>query len=414
MINRDLLRFPLFLAPTIKNYHWGKLASESLVAKLSSTNSKLKEEPYAELWFGAHPSSSSEVKLPDGSQHSLAQLIQQNPKELLGDKIALEYSGTLPFLFKILSVAKPLSIQVHPDLPLAAELHRRDPEHYPDTNHKPEICLAQTKVEMLYGFRPRDKLAASLESCPELLKVLEAKIALDSFDTLSVSDFSKLTEKIYRSVLTLSDSHIRDVCLGVYQRLEQSGAQSPEEKWIQSLSATYPDGDVGLLSFYLLNLLELKPGEAIASVPGVPHAYLSGDLVECMANCDNTIRAGLTPKFKDIPTLLDMVDYGFTDTPRAGVSVNGAERIYETGAKEFSIREFNSTEKFSSVLENVGPAILFCLQGEGEVSVATARQKKQMTPGEALFVPASLEKLELSASGQFFLAQTPNSGMAST
>lgn len=62
-----------------------------------------------------------------------------------------------------------------------------------------------------------------------------------------------------------------------------------------------------MVYFILMNYM--FSGEAIYLQAKVPHAYLSGDCIECMACSDNVVRAGLTPKFKDLEVLLEMLDY---------------------------------------------------------------------------------------------------------
>lgn len=60
---------------------------------------------------------------------------------------------------------------------------------------------------------------------------------------------------------------------------------------------------------FFLNYLKLNPSEAIYLGANEPHAYISGDCVECMACSDNVVRAGLTPKFIDVETLCSMLIY---------------------------------------------------------------------------------------------------------
>jgi len=137
----------MLLQPSVKNYPWGRLGGESLVAELAGVAIS-ETTPYAELWMGAHPSGPS--TLPDGT--TLLNYIQQNP-ESLGKGVLEKFGPNLPFLFKVLSVAQGLSIQAHPDIPLAKILHQRDPKNYPDDNHKPEMAIAVTPFEVLCGFR---------------------------------------------------------------------------------------------------------------------------------------------------------------------------------------------------------------------------------------------------------------------
>jgi mannose-6-phosphate isomerase len=100
--------------------------------------------------MGTHPSLPSK---DFSTGRSLLDLVADNPA-LLGTDISEKYSKKLPFLFKVLSIAKALSIQAHPNKKLAEQLHAKDPKNYPDDNHKPEMAIAITPFEGLCGFRP--------------------------------------------------------------------------------------------------------------------------------------------------------------------------------------------------------------------------------------------------------------------
>ncbi|GFZ18942.1 mannose-6-phosphate isomerase, type I [Actinidia rufa] len=144
---------------SVKNYDWGRIGRESRVARLFSLNSGLNVEEsrlYAEFWMGTHESGPSflvetlENGASMGSERSeslsLKSWIEENPS-VLGDKVVEKWGVNLPFLFKVLSVAKALSIQAHPDKELAAFLHQTRPDVFKDGNHKPEMALALTKFE---------------------------------------------------------------------------------------------------------------------------------------------------------------------------------------------------------------------------------------------------------------------------
>ncbi|KAL0287872.1 UNVERIFIED_CONTAM: Mannose-6-phosphate isomerase 1 [Sesamum angustifolium] len=155
----------LKLKCSVKRYQWGKVGKDSRVGRLYANNSKEEirgDEPYAEFWMGTHESGPSYAVVPveengglpnGGLQRangpkrnycdlmSLKDWIRRNP-HVLGDKVLQKWGPDLPFLFKVLSVAKVLSIQAHPDKDLAAILHKREPGVYKDDNHKPEMALA--------------------------------------------------------------------------------------------------------------------------------------------------------------------------------------------------------------------------------------------------------------------------------
>ncbi|XP_072290928.1 mannose-6-phosphate isomerase isoform X2 [Eucyclogobius newberryi] len=239
------------LACRAQLYSWGKLGLNSEVAQLllhSATQSNIDPDtPYAELWMGAHPKADSGILLDRIPDQTLGSWIQKNPQSL-GSKVRERFNGKLPFLFKVLSVRTALSIQAHPDLDLAVRLHAQFPEHYPDDNHKPEMAIALTPFTGLCGFRP----------VSEILDFLSGKVPLDSL--------------------------------------------------LLKLHSQFP-GDIGCFCIYFLNLVELQPGDAMFLRANEIHAYLYGDCIECMACSDNTVRAGLTPKFLDVETLCEMLDY---------------------------------------------------------------------------------------------------------
>lgn len=83
---------------------------------------------------------------------------------------------------------------------------------------------------------------------------------------------------------------------------------SSKEELALLLERQYPD-DVGVFASFFLNYIKLVPGEAVYLAANVPHAYISGECIECMATSDNVVRAGLTPKFRDTETLCSMLTY---------------------------------------------------------------------------------------------------------
>lgn len=98
----------------VQTYDWGRRGSKSVVAKLAkASNSEFileENKPYAELWMGTHQNGPSRLKK---NSIYLKDYINEN-KHVLGPKLAGSYDN-LPFLFKVLSVGKALSIQTHPD-----------------------------------------------------------------------------------------------------------------------------------------------------------------------------------------------------------------------------------------------------------------------------------------------------------
>lgn len=240
------------------------------------------------------------------------------------------YKEGLPYLLKVLSIGAALSIQAHPDSKLAGELHASFPDLYRDPNHKPELAIALTPMDAMCSFRDVHQIAHYLTTVPEFAKVVNSD-AKTTFLSLVASfvapaqqpydlpqDIKDALRNLFHSLMTAPSEVVKEQLLLLLARLPStvvdSDANKPSENWkylvemIQTISKTYP-GDVGVFAVFLLNVLRLAPGEAIFLAQNEPHAYLFGDCVECMATSDNVVRAGLTPKFKDVDTLVRMLTY---------------------------------------------------------------------------------------------------------
>lgn len=288
---------PFKISGIVKNYTWGRLLDEALVAKLAKATDR--NNRYAEFWVGAHPQSPSVCLTPPAGNAaqgvkaglSLTELLQQAPEEMLGRDCLELFGNQLPFLLKVLSIQQPLSIQLHPDVTLASELHDRDAKNYPDKNHKPEIAIAITPVTLLHSVRDFAGSVRLLERFPRAFKRL-----------VSDGDGDPRLALI-KAVLALTPEDNHELIEEAKQVIR--GLVEPEEEdlWFLKAERVYPR-DRGLWFFFILRLLRLNPGEAIFTGAGCLHAYLYGELIECMASSDNTIRAGLTEKFVDIHSLL--------------------------------------------------------------------------------------------------------------
>nr|ACO11183.1 Mannose-6-phosphate isomerase [Caligus rogercresseyi] len=286
------------LEGVVQNYAWGKLGSESAVADLCRGDIQ-GDLPYAELWMGTHPNGPAKIK---ATGQSLKDFIDgfEDKARLLGKEPHRAFGGALPFLLKILSVRKALSIQAHPNKELAETLHASRPEIYKDPNHKPEMAVALTEFEGLCGFRPLEEISTFLSEVkplreavgePHASALCEGKSGAlkDAFGALMQCE-SKVIKAQLDSMISPNYEipHLKDLFI--------------------RLHAEYP-GDVGCFVIYFLNLVSLQPGEAMFLGPNLPHAYLRGDCVEVMATSDNVVRAGLTPKLIDVPPLLNMLIY---------------------------------------------------------------------------------------------------------
>lgn len=378
----------------VKNYDWGKLGTQSEVARLALVNSEDLEvdanTPYSELWMGDHPSGPSKIK---------------STGELLGDFIRKNRSGLigghtqLPFLLKVLSIRKALSIQVHPNKTEAESLHSAHPDIYKDANHKPELAIALTPFLALCGFRPYKEIYIFCQKLPSLQEL----IGQESIDKLETGKSEALKE-CYSSLMNSTQSNITRC---IQEILVKSGEVLKANGLFEIFNRLNTDftNDVGILSLFFLNIIHLKPGEAIFLSANVPHAYLSGDCIECMACSDNVIRAGLTPKFKDISTLLRMLNYEAEpaeDKLFQSVRIDAYSELFAPKIKDFAVLKIcvPSTES-SYQLENRGyGAILLVLGGK------CILKTEKLTPipvarGSTVFIPGDCGTvIELCLTGE--------------
>lgn len=118
--------------------------------------------------MGTHVRGPSTIYRPQEYAGKLLSDWLESNQWALGEKVASRFDGQLPFLFKVLSINKSLSIQAHPTKSHAKELHRRAPDLYRDPNHKPEMVVALKDFEGFCGFRPFSEIVKFLGEVPEL------------------------------------------------------------------------------------------------------------------------------------------------------------------------------------------------------------------------------------------------------
>ena len=287
----------------VQHYAWGERAEPGRAPLIASLTGEPVQpgQPFAELWIGAHASRPASVVTPDGAV-PLPAFIQQHRRAVLGAR----GGATLPFLLKILTAGRALSIQAHPDRRLAARLHARLPQHYPDANHKPEIAIALSAFDALCQFRPTAAIRRDLGHWPPLRAF---------FADLPATPAKAWLKAAYARLLQAPGETVRQLVDAQMAAVHQAGPRTPHDDWFLELARQYP-GDRGAVSLYFLNLVRLQPGEALFLAANEPHAYLRGAIVECMASSDNVVRAGLTAKFIDVGTLLNMLTYRQGGAPR--------------------------------------------------------------------------------------------------
>ncbi|MFE7975040.1 mannose-6-phosphate isomerase, class I [Streptomyces shenzhenensis] len=373
---------------TIRPYAWGSATAIPKLLGVEPTG-----EPQAEMWMGAHPGAPSRT-----ARGTLVDVIDADPKRELGPEAVTKFGPHLPFLLKILAAGAPLSLQVHPDLAQArqgyADEERRgipvDAPHrnYRDANHKPELICALTEFDGLCGFR--DPLRAA-----DLLDGLGVDSLKPYVDLLHAHPEDAALREVLTAILTADrDEMAHTVAQAATACARLGGDHAP----YAGIAHHYP-GDPGVIAAMLLNHVRLQPGEALFLGAGIPHAYLSGLGVEIMANSDNVLRCGLTPKHVDVPELLRIVRFepGDPGVLRPEASPDG-EEVYETPIDEFRLSRYVLPAGGTTHdLTLPTPQILLCTAG----SVRTGEH--ELTPGRSVFVPAA-EKAEASGTGTLFRA----------
>ncbi|NWI16537.1 MPI isomerase, partial [Crypturellus soui] len=395
--------FPL--AGVVQSYAWGKVGLESEVAKLVASSDPLvhiePDQPYAELWMGAHPKGDAVIRDNRVGQQTLSQWIADNPG-CLGAKVKDTFGGRLPFLFKVLSVNTALSIQAHPSKELAAKLHAQFPEHYPDTNHKPEMAVALTPFEGLCGFRPVEEIVSFLQSVPEL-RALIGDVAAEQLER-SVSDdprgVSAALRVCFTRMMKSEKKFFVDQLNMLVKRISQEAAEGKDLSGnngdlLLRLHSQYP-GDIGCFTIYFLNLVRLEPGEAMFLGANEPHAYLHGDCVELMACSDNTVRAGLTPKFIDVLTLCEMLNYTPAPSsskifPATQSPLDPSVYLYDPPVPDFTLMriEIPSSIKLYLVSAVDSASILLVIQGTAVGTSTAAASEMTLRRGSVVFISAN-------------------------
>jgi mannose-6-phosphate isomerase len=376
------------LDSTIRPYAWGSTTAIPRLLGVEPTG-----QPQAEMWMGAHPGAPSRT-----ARGPLDQIIDEDPEKELGRATVAKFGPRLPFLLKILAAGAPLSLQVHPNLEQAKEGYedeeRRgvpiDAPHrnYKDANHKPELICALTEFDGLCGFRAPDEAA-------DLFAGLDVDSLKPYVDLLHAHPEEAALREVLTAVLSADpDDMARTVTEAAAACARLGGAYAP----YADLAHHYP-GDPGVIAALLLNYVQLQPGEALFLGAGIPHAYLNGLGVEIMANSDNVLRCGLTPKHVDVPELLRVVRFEASDPGvlRPEASPDG-EEVYETPIDEFRLSRYALADGAAPRhLTRETPQILLCTAG------SVRADGIQLTPGRSAFVPAG-EKVELSGNGTVFRA----------
>jgi len=401
--NADLFT-PHRLRCGVMHYAWGHRHPHSAVAQwraVGDPDFAAEDKPYAELWVGTHVSAPSVTY----SGEVLSAFLQRHVP-LLGETHVRHFGPDLPYLLKILSIRTALSIQAHPDRTLAGYLHRTAPEHYPDPNHKPEAVVALTQFKALCSFRPLDQIADHLRAVPELRALVEGPplqtlLAVAADGSAADADRKAALKAVYVRVLECPSETAAHLLVDLERRLRCRGScLTVAESTFLDLLEQYP-GDAGCFHVFFLNIITLSPGEGLFLAANEPHAYLHGDAVEVMARCDNVVRAGLTPKFKDVRVLGEMLSYDTQDVHVFLPNTKGPFTSYCPPPEypDFKLLRIHLSHDhewpYASYELADSSACLLCVKGAAEVlycvrKCANPPQRLRLEEGSAYFLPANI------------------------
>jgi len=381
----------------VRDYDWGSPTAIPELLGVPPTG-----RPQAELWMGAHPSAPSRLA-GDGT---LADRIAADPEGELGAPVLAEFGPRLPFLFKVLAAAKPLSLQAHPTLEAARAGYAREdargippdaPErNYADRSHKPEVLCALTPFHALGGFR----------AVPETVRLLDGLCVPELAPYRAMLAAADGLRRVVTTLLTLPAERRAGLvgAVAVACRADPGGEFGAERRVAADLAVRYP-ADPGVVIALLLNHVELAPGEALFMPAGNLHAYLSGTGVEIMANSDNVLRGGLTSKHIDVPELLGVLDFAGGPpplvTPRPGPD-GGTQ--YPVPVREFRLTRYEVGDRPSTV-DGGAPQILLCTAGSVELSGVDG-DPEPLPRGASAYLPASRKAVTLTGRGVVFGAGT--------
>lgn len=400
---------PLRLVPQVRHYDWG---TRDFIPRLCGREPG--DLPEAELWFGAHPDAPAGVVLetvPDGTRASrlrrdpipLNRLIADHPNDVLGPGST---GAELPFLTKVLSAARPLSIQAHPSREQAVHgfaAERKgagDATHrnYRDPNHKQELLYVLTPFSALSGFRPAAEAARFLAALD--LKGLRPNI--HRLESESSAAYRPLLEMLHRHTGT-------DLAAAAVHAARRASTTDPNcreaMRWVLRISEHHPDDPLVIAPLFL-RLIRLDPGEALFTEAGVLHSYLEGSAVEVMASSDNVLRLGLTSKRVDAGALLQILNYGATDggvtKPQVDKGRWGTRCSFRPPVDDFRLEVLHLVDHGKTPLGPDGHARIV-LALEGALKVRNTADTVLLRPGQAALLPATASSVTATGPGTLAL-----------
>lgn len=389
---KTLPAFALMENP-IQNYAWGSVDAIQNLFDMPNPS----QEPQAEIWMGAHPNGCSILNL-NGENIRLDEWIKTAPEAILNPNTYQNFKS-LPYLFKVLAANNALSVQVHPSKAAAVEGFAKENQagidlkapnrNYRDDNHKPELVFAITHYQAMNGFREYADIIA-------LFEAVNAPVLAERVAALKANQNQDGLTEFFTQMLSLDDA-TKEQALTYLLDYAKANQDTELGALLLSLNEQYPN-DVGLFTPLMLHVLTLKPGEAMYLDACTPHAYIKGTGLEIMANSDNVLRAGLTPKYMDVPELVKNT----ICRPKPSETLLLAPQV-ESNAQHYAIPvpDFNfSVYTGNANIECESAEIIFAIDADVTLtheSGATLSFKK----GQSAFIPFASKAYQVQSSGRY-------------
>ena len=385
-----------------RHYDWG---GKTFLPNLMGVEN-VNHLPYAEYWMGAHASAASTIQTTDGEK-DLAQLIKQQPAQWLGKDIATKFKA-LPYLYKILDVQEMLSIQVHPSKENAVIGFKAEEakgtsidaanRNYKDENHKPEVMVALSDFWLLHGFLAPAILEERLNSYSYLKPLV---------NEFKGGDYQHLYSYFMQLPMAASDAVLKPLLEEAAESVARGTVtKNNPQFWANKY---YKDGiplkniDKGIFSIYILNIVNIPKYQGIFQGAGILHAYLEGQNIELMANSDNVLRGGLTPKHVDVKELIQHVSFVPTyPSILKGEMLNDQETNYPCPVADFGLTKLRLNAGEVYTISTYSLELLLVM--EGEVLIEDIAYKAGDT---ALLTPNTIVKLKAKLPALLFKAYVP-------
>ncbi len=392
---------PLKMINSVQKYSWG---SPDFIPDLLGVDKDGK--PWAEMWMGDHLRAPSLVRYMS-EDISLRKFIKEHPEEVLGSDYS-RFGEKLPFLFKVLSAESPLSLQAHPDRKTAETGFKEENRtgipldaynrNYKDNNHKPEIICALTPFTAMCGFLSAERIESNFRK-------LDSSVFGEFIEPSFEKNSSSRLESFFRSLMVLKADDLNKLIEAAVKWSKSS--DSIESELILKFAGIYKT-DPGILAPLFLNVYTLSPGEALYQGAGELHAYVEGAGIELMANSDNVLRGGLTPKYIDVDELLKVLSFRFTERKIIEPLESSAGVFeYPAPSEEFSLRSVVIENAESVQIDNsLSLEILICISGCAEIISDEAGIT--IRKGESLLIPASVESYLIKGPCTLYSAAIPD------